>query len=273
MKRKSAEIKRIARESLTGHYGLPMGAMVVSRLIVTLPTMFFSWNLTPYSGKMEWAIYYVAAFILALLGVVLNIGILQIALRMGRKQPYKFTDMFYGFNHHPDKYILAYLLFMVVVLIPMLPAIAVSVGMYVIAISGSMAVTKGFFIGYVVAMCVLGICGEVIAFILSLRYSMLFLILLEDNTKGIRQAMRESKALMQGNKGRYFYIMLSFLGWSFLGLLSFGIGFLWIGPYYTQTQVTFYRDITGELDRTENQTDPYGTKHQNPQYSTWSASV
>ena len=68
---------------------------------------------------------------------------------MGRKQPYKFTDMFYGFNHHPDKYILAYLLFMVVVLVPMLPAIAVSVGMYVIAISGSMAVTKGFFIGYV----------------------------------------------------------------------------------------------------------------------------
>mgnify|MGYP002687748682 FL=1 len=136
-----------------------------------------------------------------------------------------------------------------------------------------MAVTKGFFIGYVVAMCVLGIGGEVIAFILSLRYSMLFLILLEDNTKGIRQAMRESKALMQGNKGRYFYIMLSFLGWSFLGLLSFGIGFLWIGPYYTQTQVTFYRDITGELDRTENQTDSYGTQQQNPQYSTWSASV
>ena len=41
MKRKSAEIKRIARENLTGHYGLPMGAMVVSQLIVTLPTMFF----------------------------------------------------------------------------------------------------------------------------------------------------------------------------------------------------------------------------------------
>lgn len=85
MKRKSAEIKRIARENLTGHYGLPMGAMVVSQLIVTLPTMFFSWNLTPYSGNMEWAIYYVAAFVLALLGVVLNIGILRIALRMGRK--------------------------------------------------------------------------------------------------------------------------------------------------------------------------------------------
>ena len=39
MKRKSAEIKRIARENLTGHYGLPMGAMVVSQLIVTLPTI------------------------------------------------------------------------------------------------------------------------------------------------------------------------------------------------------------------------------------------
>ena len=40
-----------------------------------------------------------------------------------------------------------------------------------------------------------------------------------------------------------------------------------------QAQNTYYRDITGELDRTANQTDPYGTKQQNPQYSTWSASV
>ncbi len=194
---------------------------------------------------------------------------------MGRKQPYKFTDMFYGFNHHPDKYILAYLLFMVVVLIPMLPAIAVSVGMYVTAISGSMKITEGIFYWLCSSY---GVCtwnwrrSDRIYSFLKIFHAV-FLILLEDNTKGIRQAMRKSKALMQGNKGRYFYIMLSFLGWSFLGLLSFGIGFLWIGPYYTQTQVTFYRDITGELDRTENQTDPYGTKQQNPQYSTWSASV
>lgn len=163
---------------------------------------------------------------------------------------------------------------MVVVLIPMLPAIAVSVGMYVTAISGSMKITEGIFIGYVVAMCVLGIGGEVIAFILSLKYSMLFLILLEDNTKGIRQAMRESKALMQGNKGRYFCIMLRFLGWSFPWP-----PFIWNRLpvdwtiLYADTGDHSIVTFTGELDRTENQTDPYGTKRQNPQYSTWSASV
>ena len=38
MKRKSAEIKRIARENLTGHYGLPMGAMVVSQFKILIKT-------------------------------------------------------------------------------------------------------------------------------------------------------------------------------------------------------------------------------------------
>lgn len=60
---------------------------------------------------------------------------------------------------------------------------------------------------------------------------------------------------MEGNLGRLFYIELSFIGLALLGLLSCGIGMLWVTPYMMQVSVNFYRSLTGELDGTENYVD------------------
>ena len=94
---------------------------------------------------------------------------------------------------------------------------------------------------------VLLIVGVVIDYILMLMFSQPFYILLDDPTKGVIQSMKESAQLMRGNKGRYFYILLSFIGWMLLGALSFGIGMLWVSAYLSATQVYFYMDITGGL--------------------------
>lgn len=64
-----------------------------------------------------------------------------------------------------------------------------------------------------------------------------------------------SAELMEGNMGRLFYIDLSFVGWTLLGLLSCGIGMLWVTPYMMQVTVNFYRELTGELDETGNYVD------------------
>ena len=52
---------------------------------------------------------------------------------------------------------------------------------------------------------------------------------------------------MAGNKGRYFYIKLSFIGWDILASLSFYLGYLWLRPYASQTMVAFYLDVTKRL--------------------------
>ena len=49
--------------------------------------------------------------------------------------------------------------------------------------------------------------------------------------------------MMRGNKFRYFYMLLSFLGYWLLILLSFGIAMLWVVPYQTMTTVDFYYDL------------------------------
>ena len=69
-------------------------------------------------------------------------------------------------------------------------------------------------------------------------------------------AFRECRLLMKGNRGRLFYLFLSFIGWSLLSLCSLGIAALWVRPYMNQTFVIFYLDCTGELDRIPVRTYP-----------------
>ena len=52
--------------------------------------------------------------------------------------------------------------------------------------------------------------------IASIRYSQAFFVLADDPNKSIRECMNESKFMMKGNKGKYFLLSLSFIGWMIL---------------------------------------------------------
>lgn len=57
------------------------------------------------------------------------------------------------------------------------------------------------------------------------------------------EVMKLSESIMKGHKMRYFMLQLSFIGWYLVGILTFGIGFLWIMPYVQSTNAEFYRDL------------------------------
>ena len=52
--------------------------------------------------------------------------------------------------------------------------------------------------------------------------------------------------LMRGHKWQFFVLCLSFIGWILLCILTFGIGFLWLGPYFQTTMAAFYEDLLAE---------------------------
>lgn len=60
-------------------------------------------------------------------------------------------------------------------------------------------------------------------------------------------AIEESMRLMSGNKMRFFLLDLSFIGWFLLGLITFGIAFLWITPYWNTARAAFYEDLMKAL--------------------------
>lgn len=78
------------------------------------------------------------------------------------------------------------------------------------------------------------------------RYSMASYIMAENPGMGAMEAIRESKKLMKGKKWRLFCLDLSFIGWDFLGYITFGIGMFFVSPYENAARAVFYREISEE---------------------------
>ena len=83
----------------------------------------------------------------------------------------------------------------------------------------------------------------IVFYYFALCFSLTGFLLLDDHDLGTIDAMAASYKMMQGNKLRRFLIDLSFIGWILLGLLSAGIGLLWIIPYISDTHVRFYMEL------------------------------
>ncbi|SFB20193.1 MULTISPECIES: DUF975 family protein [unclassified Bacillus (in: firmicutes)] len=81
------------------------------------------------------------------------------------------------------------------------------------------------------------------AIIKSFSYSQTFFILRDHPEYKANQAITESKKLMKGYKWKLFVLYLSFIGWAILCVLTLGIGFLWLIPYVTTSLATFYNEL------------------------------
>lgn len=78
----------------------------------------------------------------------------------------------------------------------------------------------------------------------SYSYAMTDYILAEHPELTATQAVARSKEMMYGNRGRLFCLQLSFIGWHFLCLFTFGIGNLWLTPYIQAATAAFYRELS-----------------------------
>ncbi len=239
MRRTSAELKRLSREHLNGHWGFAIGVNLLLGLITSTVLMpFYILLLLSGQGMVQFLTYMVAVVIVGAASIVMQCGIVRIYLGFARRQPVTLGMMFREFSKRSDRYVLAYFLLLAIEFVCILPGI----------VCWSIGVMAGMVLAAAIGV-ILYFAGLVIVVMVSLRLALAFILLVDHSDMGIMEAFRESSQLMEGNKGRLFYIYLSFLGLSLLGMLSCGIGMFWIMPYITQVGVNFYRDVTGELDQ------------------------
>lgn len=74
----------------------------------------------------------------------------------------------------------------------------------------------------------------------SLSYAMTVYILKDNPEMNNNEAIELSMKMMDGYKWKLFVLQLSFLGWALLGILTLGIGYLWLFPYIQTTMAAFY---------------------------------
>ena len=84
MKQTSKELKRLARETLTGHYGVTMAAFTVTELILLLANLPFNLFLESNPTGIQRILSFLASMIISLLSTILNGGMLYIHLNLAR---------------------------------------------------------------------------------------------------------------------------------------------------------------------------------------------
>lgn len=234
MKKTSSELKCMAKGLLAGHYGLLIGAALLyggGSLVITMIL-----ELVFQADHSFNILYFICSLIVSLLSTIFTIGYEKMILEISRGHEARLGDLLYGFSHQPDRIILLTILLSLVSLACMLP------GSLLLAAGAIMKLIPLTLVGILALLA-----GTVFLFILSFGYSMVFLLYLDNPEKGVIQLMRESRTLMKGNKGRYFYLQISFIGLMLLSILTCFIGLFWLVPYMEMTSVLFYRNLLNEV--------------------------
>ena len=79
--------------------------------------------------------------------------------------------------------------------------------------------------------------------IAALRYSQVYYILKDNPELDGLAAINKSKEMMKGHKGEYFVLLLSFFWWYCLGIITLGIGLIFIAPYISLTLANYYEEL------------------------------
>lgn len=84
--------------------------------------------------------------------------------------------------------------------------------------------------------------------VMKYSYAMVPYILEERKDFSILQALRASRQIMKKHKWELFCFKLSYIGWDILGILTLGIGFIFINPYRYAAEAAFYNEISGRAE-------------------------
>ena len=98
-------------------------------------------------------------------------------------------------------------------------------------------------IWYTLWVCLWSFVFIIPGIVKAIAYSQMFFILADHPKVGVTKAMKISKIMTDGYKADLFILNLSFIGWNLLCLLTCGIGYLWLIPYYSLTMANAYRDL------------------------------
>lgn len=234
-KKTSAQLKQTARGIMMGKYRNAISILLASDLIVSTLSLFTTTNSSSYSGII---LGFIINFIIILFGTILTVGQCSFYLNVACDGPYQFSDLFTGFKVHPDKTIITQFIIQLLTILPIIPSIIV------------MFITTAFYahniiISFLVA-CLLLIVGVGVSWWISLRYSQVYYLLLDFPDYSAIELLKMSWKLMKGNVGRLLYLQVSFIPLSLAGLLSCGIGLLFVLPYQNMTYTLFYLDLISE---------------------------
>ncbi len=240
-----SELKLAAKDQLLGNYRIAAGSFallfVLIYVIMSVVMSAFTYSIgqsMSATGMMSLAQEIEASvlgMVIGAISVTFSVGYIHIMKKITNGEQAVLSDLFFTFRNHPDKVIIISLIMTGIQFVLLLPATLVT--------PRDLDITQSFDGKRMFLWAVLYLAGLIISFVIDLMFAMCFMIYLDDPDESVPDILRTSVDMMKGNKFRYFYMLLSFIGYWILGILSLGIAFVWVVPYQTMTTVVFYQDL------------------------------
>lgn len=213
--RDPVELKTAAKESLDGKWLTAIAVCLVAWLLVEAFTSNNGANASyrymmkeggfmrvHEGGNSFKNLMSIVAFII---GGPIYYGVADYFLKLARRLPAEFSDLFSGFRLFKTNFVLNF-----------------------------------FIILFTFLWTLLLIIPGIIA---AIKYSMAYYIVNDNPDIGALEAIRRSKEMMEGHKMRFFEMWLGFLGWFLLGIATLGLGMIYAVPYYRAAKANFYLDL------------------------------
>ncbi|HPR83728.1 MAG TPA: DUF975 family protein [Pontiellaceae bacterium] len=213
------DLTAAARAGLSGSWGKSIGVTMVY-IILSI-----SISLLPFAGKLLQLIF----------AAPLMVGATVYFLATIRRQNNRFSLMFDGFNRFGTAFC-TYLLVLLITLAWMIPFIILTVAVTVLTHSSPDSSRWAFW-------TILFLIMLAVMIPIQMRYGLALYVVADDPSVRARQAIRRGIELMSGNYWRLGLLWLRFIGWQLLAVLTLGVGFIWLAPYYMASMTAFYDDL------------------------------
>ena len=238
----SSELKAQARGQLLGHYGTVIWAMMLAQILQLLVTDVVT-SLIDTSSTLGTVFYYAVTILTAILLGLFSVGQAYLFLKLACGQMISVSDIFYGFRKQVDKSLIVLTVITILTNLCTAPYTYFLNKLMTVNISSSLSIQYDWHFEYFLPFCIACTAGSIALIIVNLLFSQVFYLLLDFPDYSAKDLMLYAIRLMKGNMGRLFYIEVSFIPLFLLGILSFGIGLLWITPYLNATLANFFLDL------------------------------
>lgn len=226
------ECKLRARRQLCGKYGFFIMVTLVLGMLNLLLSSLVDFVFPSLQGTFNTILYLAISVLMNVIYYLLLTGSMLLCLNLCRGRRLKLDDLFFAFTRHPEP-IAVYS-----VLQFLLQTVLYNAFIRVISLLWS----REGFPAFLRALPFLFI-GLLLFVWIQLGLSMVLYLYCDAPEKSFFSLLRESWQTMRGCRMRMLYLILSFWLAALLGVLSFGIGLLYVRPYLNISRTNFYLEL------------------------------
>ena len=239
-----AGLRAEARKRLAGKWGKVILVLIVTGLIVGLVAIIPSftqtrnkitfYGITVGETREDNFVSVTLTLVATVVSVVFSYGLLGAFWKIYHGEDVGAAD---GLKIAVANWKRALMVFINVVKKILIPVIMIVAAMYLGVIIPNVVVKV------ICSLVTLG--GYIWGFIVGLHYVLALTIAFDEPNLSEEEAVNKSKVLMENKRGKYVVLYLTFFGWIVLGVISLGIGMLWVTPYMQFAAFAFYENCKG----------------------------